>query len=70
VHFTAMPPVFFDLQEDPQELCNLAKEPGYQSRVLEYASRMLSWRMNHEDRLLANTRLTSTGARVITPPRY
>jgi arylsulfatase A-like enzyme len=70
VHFTALPPVFFDLQADPGELCNLAGDAGHQSLMLEYASRMLSWRMNHEDRVLANTRVTRDGLRVETPPRY
>lgn len=70
VHFTALPPVLFDLQEDPGELCNLAGDTHHQPLMLEYASRMLSWRMNHEDRVLANTHLTSAGVRVETPPRY
>jgi len=61
VHFTALPPLFFDLQEDPHELRNLAADPEYASLVLEFTRRMLSWRMNHDERVLANTHLTSNG---------
>jgi hypothetical protein len=31
---------------------------------------MLSWRMNHDERLLTNTRLTADGVRVTKPRRY
>jgi arylsulfatase A-like enzyme len=61
VHFTGLPPLFFDLQEDPWEFDNLAGDPAQQSRVLDYAQRMLSWRMNHDERVLANTLLTAQG---------
>ncbi len=70
VHFTALPPLFFDLHEDPHELHDLVGDPGHQTVVLEYTRRMLSWRMNHDERVLANTRLTSGGVRVTKPPRY
>jgi len=29
--------------------------------ILEYAQKMLSWRMTHEDRVLTNTVLTAAG---------
>ncbi len=29
--------------------------------MLDYAQRMLSWRMNHDERVLANTRLSAEG---------
>ena len=61
VHFTAMPPLFFDLEEDPAEFVDRAGDPNYRERVLEYAQKMLSWRMNHDEHLLANTRLTPKG---------
>ena len=70
VHFTAMPPLLFDLEEDPHELRNLADDPAHRPLVLEHAQRMLSWRMNHDDRVLANTMLTRDGVRVTTSPRY
>jgi arylsulfatase A-like enzyme len=52
VHFDALPPLFFDLQEDPHEFRNLADDPAYTRRVLEYAQKMLSWRLHHADRTL------------------
>ena len=61
VHFTALPSLFFDLEDDPAEFVDRARDPGYRERVLEYAQKMLSWRMNHDERLLANTRLTPRG---------
>ena len=61
VHFTAMPPLFFDLEDDPAEMVNRAEDPQYQERMLEYAQKMLSWRMSHDERVLANVRLTPNG---------
>jgi arylsulfatase A-like enzyme len=61
VHFTALPPLFFDLQQDPQEFVDLADNPDYHSLVLEYAQKMLSWRMKHTDRGLTETLLTAQG---------
>jgi arylsulfatase A-like enzyme len=61
VHFTALSPLFFDLKEDPNEFVNLADKAEYQSLVLEYAQKMLSWRMNHTDRGLTETQLTDNG---------
>jgi arylsulfatase A-like enzyme len=70
VHFTGLPPLFFDLHEDPEELHNLADDPGHRSLVLEYTRRMLSWRMNHDERVLANTLLTGGGFVEHKPRRY
>ena len=52
VHFDALPPLFFDLAADPGQLDNRAADPAYASRVLEYAQKMLSWRLHHADRTL------------------
>jgi len=69
IHFTALPPLLFDLAEDPGEFNNLAEDPDYLPIVLEYAQKMLSWRMNHEERVLANTLLTPQGVVERTMPR-
>jgi arylsulfatase A-like enzyme len=61
VHFTALPPLLFDLQADPSENENLARSPEYQSQLLDCAQRLLSWRMRHAERTLANTLLTPKG---------
>lgn len=66
VHFTALPPLFFDLEKDPGELVNQAANPEYQPLVLKYAQKMLSWRMNHDEQTLTHLALTDEG--VISRP--
>ena len=61
VHFAALPPLLFDLLEDPHETRNLAEEPDYQSTVRACAEDLLSWRAQHLDQSLALSRITSTG---------
>jgi arylsulfatase A-like enzyme len=52
VHFDALPPLFFDLEADPAQFHNLANDPAYTRRMLDYAQKMLSWRLHHADRTL------------------
>jgi arylsulfatase A-like enzyme len=52
VHFAALPPLLFDLEEDPKQLHNLAGDPAYAPVMLEYAQKMLSWRMENMERTL------------------
>ena len=52
VHFDALPPLFFDLEADPGQFHNRACDPAYAPRVLEYAQKMLSWRLHYADRTL------------------
>jgi len=61
VHFAGMAPAFYDLDVDPHELHNVAEDPAYRDRVLEYAQRLLSWRMSTEDQTLARLVATSRG---------
>jgi len=64
VHFSgypALPPVFFDLDDDPDELHNRAGDPAYAVTVLDYAQRMLAWQGRHRDRTLASMKLTPSG---------
>ncbi len=61
VHFTALPPLFFDLEEDPAELHDLAADPAAQGLVLAHAQTMLSWRMAHDERTLTGMQLTAKG---------
>jgi arylsulfatase A-like enzyme len=69
VHFTGLPPLFFDLEADPHEFNNLADDPSYQGLVLEYVQKLMSWRMNHDDRAFANTRLGADGMVEHNPSR-
>ena len=52
VHFTALPPLFFDLRADPEQLHNQAENPAYSVRMLAYAQKMLNWRMRYAERTL------------------
>ncbi|HJS32431.1 MAG TPA: alkaline phosphatase family protein [Alphaproteobacteria bacterium] len=61
VHFAALPPLFFDLDDDPDELANRANDKDCTARVLEYAQRMLSWRLETAERTLTGVQLTSAG---------
>jgi arylsulfatase A-like enzyme len=61
VHFTALPPLFFDLQQDASQLHNRAADPAYASLVCDYAQKLLSWRMQHDERTLTGMRLGPGG---------
>lgn len=54
VHFDALPPLFFDLREDPNELVNRAGDAGLAGTMLDYAQAMLSWRLRHAERTLTH----------------
>ena len=56
---TALPPLFFDLQEDPEEFINRVEDLDYRHLVMEYTQKMLSWSMLHRDRTLVNINLES-----------
>lgn len=71
VHMSGgLPPLFFDLEADPQELVDLAGAPGNEDRVLAYAQRLLTMRAEHVDPRYANTRATALGTvHRADPPR-
>lgn len=57
VHFSGLPSLFFDLEDDPNEFINRFNDPDYQQRVLTYAEKMLTWRMEHEEPALTELHL-------------
>jgi arylsulfatase A-like enzyme len=61
VHFAALPPVLYDLRNDPQETRNVAADPAYAALLSDAAGRMLSWRMRHADRTLTHLCATPAG---------
>jgi arylsulfatase A-like enzyme len=69
VHFAGLPALFFDLEGDPMEFRNLARDRAYQGLVLEYAQKLLSLRMTHAERKLANTLLSLAGVAEYVGPR-
>ena len=61
VHFTKLPPLFFDLEADPGESRNLARRSAPTRRwCCEYAQKLLSWRMNHDEQTLTHLALPTT----------
>ena len=64
VHFAALPPLFFDLGNDPGQFVNRAGDPAYAARMGEYAARMLDWRLGHAERALTGYRATPQGLEV------
>ena len=69
IHFTALPPLLFDLQSDPDELDNLADDPGHHAVALAFARKLLSWRMAHADRRQTGLRLGPDGVFECPPDR-
>ena len=61
VHFAALPPLLFDLEQDPAQLTNLANDPAHAATVAAYAQRALSHRMKHAERTLTHFRSTPQG---------
>jgi arylsulfatase A-like enzyme len=62
VHFGGgLPPLLFDLANDPDETTNVAADPAYTGRRIEYAEKLLAWRAEHLDQSLAMSELTESG---------
>jgi arylsulfatase A-like enzyme len=61
VHFAALPPLYYDLAADPQELDNRAADPASAPLMLGLAQRMLDWRMAFNRRDLTGMALTRNG---------
>ncbi len=69
VHFAEMQDLLFDIKNDPDELHNLAEDPSYTKIVLEYAKKMLSWRMENDERTLSYM-LAGTEGITVKPKTY
>jgi arylsulfatase A-like enzyme len=54
VYFNGLPPLLFDLENDPNQRIDLASDPGYRHVRLEYAEKMLAWRLRHANRSLTH----------------
>ena len=61
-----LPPLLFDMIDDPAETRNLAGDPAFAPELLRLARRMLDHRMTHADHRLSRQKLTEQG--VITAP--
>lgn len=69
VHFGAMEPILFDLERDPEQFTNVARDPAYAAIVAEYAGKLLSWRMRHDERTLTGHYIDSDGLSIRRDPR-
>jgi arylsulfatase A-like enzyme len=62
VHFGGgLPPLLFDLAGDPDETSDVAGDPAYAAKRIEYAERLLAWRAEHLDQSMALSELTDLG---------
>jgi arylsulfatase A-like enzyme len=69
VHFVGLPPLLFDLAEDPGETRDLSNDPAYRDARLDCAEEMLAWRAEHLDQSLALAELTDDGIAGFFAPR-
>ncbi len=70
VHFAGLPPLLFDLENDPHEFDNLANDPAMMPVLLEMAQKMLTWRMTHDEQTLTHVAITPEGVKKRSAPRY
>ena len=61
VHFAELPPLLFDVRNDPYWLRNVAEDPAHARAALAYARRMLDWRLRHADRTLTGLAISNQG---------
>jgi arylsulfatase A-like enzyme len=69
VHFAGLPPLFFDLHQDPHQFHDRAADPGLAPRIKDYAQRLLTHRLRHADRTLTHFRATPHGLEERRPAR-
>ncbi len=54
MHFAGERPLFFDLTADPHHFADRSRDPAWTDRTLDYAGRLLSWRMQTDFGELVN----------------
>jgi arylsulfatase A-like enzyme len=64
VHFAGMPPIFYDLESDPDETRPLHDHP----EMARYAAELLDWRMRSDDETLARRLATPHGMLTLEDP--
>ena len=64
VHFAALPPLLYDLRQDPHCLADIASDPAAAPVLLDCAQRLLSWRMKTSARELTGMSTAPDGLQV------
>jgi arylsulfatase A-like enzyme len=64
VVFPNLPPLLYDLDDDPHEMVDRSADPAKAATLLEATQRMLAWRMVNDERILTGTMLGPWGAKV------
>ncbi|HMN87330.1 MAG TPA: DUF4976 domain-containing protein, partial [Bauldia sp.] len=61
VHFAGLPPLLFDLEDDPDEVIDRSGDPAYAAVRLDCPERLLAWRARHLDRTRTGVELQPIG---------
>ena len=62
VHFNGgLPPLLYDMRNDPFEMNNLADRPDYTETLLRMTRKLLSFRMRHAEHSLSGMKITPAG---------
>ncbi|MGH6720105.1 MAG: alkaline phosphatase family protein, partial [Alphaproteobacteria bacterium] len=61
VHFNGLKPLYFDRAADPGEFDDRAGDPARAAEVLDYAQRMMTWRMASDERELTGMSVGAGG---------
>ena len=61
IHCAELPPLLFDQSKDPHWLHNVADDDAYAVTALQYARRMLDWRLRNADRTLTGLSISKNG---------
>ena len=69
VHFPSLPSLLFDLENDPQEMKNLAKDKNHQEIKNNLLSKLLSHRLRHQDRQLSSLQISKDGVSNVNGPQ-
>jgi hypothetical protein len=56
-----VPPLLFDLRNDPYELRDRSRDPECRDAMLDLTRRMLDWRMRNAERELVNLSASPDG---------